>query len=231
MKRYRQKEGVSATEVDGDIFLVATETEEVFHLNPLAAGIWRALAANHSLRVGRLARAIAVEMDLPSAEQEAAEFAGSLLNLGKILVPEDLLTRTGPLAADERRRIRDSVLAGADFVAEVEFDGPVAETIRQSAERWDGAGGPAGLAGDAILTTARIVAVANAFVAMTSARAHRPVLGVDDALANLLAEIGRAYDRRVVTALANHLDNRGGRAAFEDARPIPGPAPLNPAAA
>ena len=174
-------------------------------------------AANHSLRAGTLARAIAAEMELPEAEREAAEFAGSLLNLGKILVPETVLTRSGPLAAEERQKIRDSVLAGADFVASVEFDGPVSDTIRQSAERWDGTGGPAGLVGEAILTTARIVAVANAFVAMTSPRAHRPVLGVDDALVNLFAEIGRAYDRRVVAALANHLDNRGGRAAFEAA--------------
>ena len=185
-------------------------------------------AANHSLRAGKLARAIAAEMELPEAEREAVEFAGSLLNLGKILVPETLLTRSGPLAVEERQQIRDSVLAGADFVASVEFDGPVADTIRQSGERWDGTGGPAGLAGEAILTTARIVAVANAFVAMTSPRAHRPVLGVDDALANLFAEIGRAYDRRVVAALANHLDNRGGRAVFETANEA-GSGPVSPA--
>ncbi|MFN0044552.1 MAG: HD domain-containing phosphohydrolase [Alphaproteobacteria bacterium] len=179
-------------------------------------------AANHSQRVGRLARAIADEMELPLAEREAAEYAGNLLNLGKILVSEDVLTRSGPLDEAERRQIRDSVQAGADFVADVEFDGPVAETIRQSGERWDGTGGPRGLAGDQILTTARVVAAANAFVAMVSARAHRPGLGVDAALATLFGEIGRAYDRPVVAALSNYLDNRGGRAAFDSARP---PAP------
>ena len=84
---------------------------------------------------------------------------------------------------------------------------------------WDGSGGPAGLAGDGILVTARIVAVANTYVALTSPRAHRPSLGIDAAIDQLLAGVGRAFDRAVVAALVNHIENRGGREAL--ARLVP----------
>ena len=130
--------------------------------------------------------------------------------------------------APAHTRFLDLVFDGLSETIRVRVPEDAMDTIRQSGERWDGTGGPAGLAGEAILTTARIVAVANAFVAMTSPRARRPVLDVDDALANLFAEIGRAYDRRVVAALANHLDNRGGRAVFDAANGA-SPRPINPA--
>jgi HD-GYP domain-containing protein (c-di-GMP phosphodiesterase class II) len=98
----------------------------------------------------------------------------------------------------------------------------VVDTLHQSLESWDGKG-PKGLAGEAILPTARIVAVANAFVAMISSRAHRAGKSVDEALAALQANAGIAYDRRVVTALANYLENRGGRAwAAEAGKPAEG---------
>jgi HD-GYP domain-containing protein (c-di-GMP phosphodiesterase class II) len=99
----------------------------------------------------------------------------------------------------------------------------VVETLRQLQERWDGSGTPAGAKGEQILLTARIVAVANAFIAMTSDRAFRRGLDADEAAQRLMAEAGRAFDRRVVAALVNRLDNRGGRAewsaAATDSRP------------
>ena len=110
------------------------------------------------------------------------------------------------------------------MLEEVEFDGPVVATLRQLQERWDGSGGPAGLAGENILITARVVAVANAFVAMVSDRAFRAGIGLDDAASRLMGEAGRAFDRRAIAALVNHLDNRGGRsewAGFHSAAPAP----------
>lgn len=171
-------------------------------------------AAEHSNRVAALARAIAAEMGLSPVELETAETAGRLLNLGKILVAPELLTRQAGLSELERLEIRHSIQAGADLLEGVEFDGPVVETLRQAQARWDGGGVPPGLAGEDILVTARIVAVANAFVGMVSERAHRPALSVDRAIEALFAEAGHAYDRRVVAALVNHLDSRGGRAQF-----------------
>jgi hypothetical protein len=97
-----------------------------------------------------------------------------MMNVGKILVPSDVLTRTEALGEAELQQIRNSIQASAELLQGVEFDGPVVETLRQLQENWDGSGAPRGLAGEEILLPARIVSVANAFVAMISPRAWRP---------------------------------------------------------
>lgn len=168
-------------------------------------------AAHHSERVAELARAIAGEMALDEAEIETAETAGKLMNIGKILVPEALLTRQGPLNEDEKKRVQESMQASVDLLEGIAFVGPVTATLRQLQEHWDGTGLPAGLTGDGILLSARIVAAANAFVAMASPRAYRDGIGVDKAIANLHEGEGSLFDRRVVAALVNHLENHGGR--------------------
>jgi len=168
-------------------------------------------SARHSARVAEVAEAIAQEIGLPDREVETTEIAGSLMNLGKILVPRELLVKTDPLSEEEHTTIREAIAAGADLLAGVDFDGPVVATIRQVQARWDGAGAPAGLAGKDILIGARILAVANAFVAAVSARAWRAGHSFDDAATSLMAGAGAAYDRAVVAALINYLDNRGGR--------------------
>ncbi|HEX7006151.1 MAG TPA: HD domain-containing phosphohydrolase, partial [Alphaproteobacteria bacterium] len=116
----------------------------------------------------------------------------------------------------EIRQVRDSIQATADLLQDVPFDGPVVDTLRQCQERWDGSGRPRGLKGEEIVLPARIVAVANAFVAMVEPRAHRSGLDFDAATKILLDGVGTAYDRRVVAALLNYLDNRGGRQAWAD---------------
>ena len=174
-------------------------------------------AANHSERVAAIAGAIAAAMELEPVLVETAEIAGRLMNLGKALVPETLLRRDGALSDEEKREVRRSLQAGVDLLGGIEFNGPVVETLRQAQERHDG-GGPHGLAGEAIPVTARVIAVANAFTAMVSPRAHRAGMAIDAALAALQAQAGGAFDRRVVAALAHVLENRGGRARFA-ARP------------
>jgi PAS domain S-box-containing protein len=170
-------------------------------------------AADQSVRVAALSFAIAGEMGLDPVLAETAETAGSLMNFGKLLVPPELLTKAAKLSADEIKLIRSSIQATADIIAGIEFDGPVVETLRQMQENWDGSG-PRGLKGEAIGVTARIVAVANAFVAMASPRAYRAGSDVDAALNELLGKVGSLFDRRVVAALVAYLDNRGGRARW-----------------
>ena len=165
-------------------------------------------AAQHSARVAQLARMIAEALEADAAHVEAAETAGALMNLGKILVPPELLTKAGSLTDAEREQLRAAMLSGADVVAGIEFDGPVEETLRQIYERWDGSGYPKGIAGDAILLPARIVAVANAFVGMISSRAWRGAISIDDAVNELLADAGNAFDRHVALALAHIATNR-----------------------
>lgn len=168
-------------------------------------------AANHSMQVAVVARAVAEEMGLDAELAEAAETAGSLMNVGKLLVSTDLLTRPGDLGDDEVRHIRECLAAGVSLLADVPFSGPVVETLRQMTEKWDGTGGPRGLSGDEILVTARIVAVANAFVAILNPRAWRPGVDFDQAIDAMLAASGSEFDRAVVAALINRLENHGGR--------------------
>lgn len=168
-------------------------------------------SASHATRVAEVAGAMAREMNLGEADIRAIEVAGQLMNLGKTLVPAELLTRPGPLTPDELAQVRAAMLKGADLLDGVEFDGPIAEIIRQAQERVDGTGQPRGLKGDAILAGARILAVANAFVAMASPRAYRRNgLSLDAASDALTAEAGKAFDRKAVFALMNCLENRDG---------------------
>jgi len=168
-------------------------------------------SANHSVRVADVARSIAEEMQLGPREVETCDVAGALLNLGKVTVPRSVLTKVAPLSEDELALVRQSILTSAELVEDVRFDGPVFETIRQVQERWDGSGLPQGLRGENILQTARIVAVANAFVGMVSSRAYRSGRSFDEAARLLLHEADLGFDRRAVVALLSHLDNHGGR--------------------
>lgn len=172
-------------------------------------------SANHSVRVGEVARAIAREMELDRSLIETASIAGSLMNLGKIEVPEEVLTKQGGLTDDEIRTIQQSVLTSAELVSNVDFDGPVYDTLRHLQENFDGSGLPDGLSGKDIVVTARIGAVANAFVGMVSARAWRSGMSFDKALDILLGDANKKFDRSVVVALANYLDNRGGREEWQ----------------
>jgi PAS domain S-box-containing protein len=171
-------------------------------------------AADHSARVAAVAQAVAREMGLEPRLVEAARIAGRLMNLGKIVVPTAILTKQGKLTAEELKQVRASVLLSADLAEGIDFDGPVVETLRQLQECWDGSGYPCGLKAEKIVVTARICAVANAFVGMVSARAWRDGLGVDRAVEALVAQAGKVFDRRVVAALVDYLDDHGGRAEW-----------------
>ncbi len=183
--------------------VIATLVAVVDRRDPYAAG--------HSARVGRLARAVAEEMVLSEKEIETAEIAGSLMNFGKVLVPREILTKTGALSAEELQRVRDSILTSADILSIIEFTGPVVPVLRQVMERFDGTGVPHGVKGEDILMPARVVAVANAYVALVSSRAHRPSLSSGEAVEQLMSGADKAYDRRVIVALGNCLENRAGR--------------------
>lgn len=165
-------------------------------------------ASGHSSRVGQLSKAIAQEMGLEPTFVEAAEIAGSLMNFGKVLVSRRILTKTTALTPDELQRVRDSILTSADILAIIGFDGPVVPTLRQVLERYDGTGVPDGLKGEDIMITARIVSAANSFVAFVSPRAHRDGLSFKEALNAMAGEAGRAYDERVLVAMAHFIENR-----------------------
>lgn len=166
-------------------------------------------SANHSARVSEVVRCIAKEMGADDIEIEAVAIAGSLMNLGKIFVPAEVLTKTTELTPVERDLVANSYMVTVDLLHDVTFPGPVVETIRQMGETWDGSG-PLGLKGEEILRTARMLAVANAFVGMVSPRAYRDALTFEKVSSIMLDQAGVRYDRKPVTALINFLENRGG---------------------
>jgi PAS domain S-box-containing protein len=170
-------------------------------------------SGHHSARVAEVARRLAEEMALDTVEQDAVEIAGSLINLGKLLLPRDLLTKVDELTEAERSALHESVQGSADLLEGVDFEGPVVETIRQMQAHWDGSGGE-GLGGENIVVTARVLAVANAFVGMVSPRAYRDAITFNRACAILQEGAGTIFDRRPVSALVNYLDNRDGRAQW-----------------
>lgn len=173
-------------------------------------------SARHSERVAMVTDAIAREMNVDDVMRDTANIAGALMNLGKILVPRELLTRPKGLSEDEMETIHTSIMKTADMLETVEFDGPVVKTLRQIRAHWDGSGTPEGLEGQDILLSARIVAVANAFVGMTSARAHRVGMDMQEAALLLLNDAERVYDRKPVTALMNYLENKDGLLQWQE---------------
>ncbi len=172
-------------------------------------------SANQSRRVAAVAVAIASEMKVTEDVVQTVDIAGNLMNIGKVLVPPELLTKTKNLTKKEMEIIRNSIFASADLLEEVEFDLPVAATLRQIHENWDGSGQPRGLKGIEISEAARIIAVANAFVGMVSPRAYRSALGFSAAVKHLLEDADIRFDRKTVSALINYLENRGGREEWE----------------
>lgn len=177
-------------------------------------------SANHSYRVAEVARAIAQEMGLDELQSKTVDIAGNLMNLGKIFISEDVLTKTNDLTKEERALLGNAYLTTVDMLEGVEFEGPVVETIRQFGETNDGKG-PFGLKGEEIILSARILSVANAFVGMVSTRAYRGAMPFQKAADILLEDVGTRYDRKPVSALLNFLDNRGGTRKWAHFRESP----------
>lgn len=173
-------------------------------------------SAAHSQRVVAVTNVISTELKVDETTSATAELAGAMMNLGKILVPREILTKPTNLTKDELITIRSSMLKSADLLQDIEFEGPVAETLRQMQAHWDGSGQPSGLSGEAILLSARIVSVANAFVGMISVRAHRQGMDMKKAIQILMNDTDRIYDRRPVIALMNYLENKDGYRIWAD---------------
>ncbi|GAB6052988.1 hypothetical protein JCM17960_18080 [Magnetospira thiophila] len=177
-------------------------------------------SAHHSSRVAEVARAVAGEMGLDEITQSTADLAGRLMNLGKIFIPTDLLTKTGQLSPEERDLLANSVEVSAEMIEKVEFEGPVVDTLRQIGESWDGSG-PRGLSGESIVLPARIVAVANTFVGMLSPRAYREAFTFEKVESILIEEADKKFDRKAVLALVHYLENRDGRETWAHFRAAP----------
>ncbi len=173
-------------------------------------------SAHHSSRMVDVANAIGRELKLNETDSRTLDLATSLANLGKIFVPREVLTKTSELTEAEQTLVHRHVQFGTELLQDLEFDGPVLDTIAQKQEHLDGSGYPNGLKGDDILLTARILAVSNAFVALVSPRAYRQAVSFEAALDLLLKECGNTFDRQVVAALFHVVENRSDWSEWQD---------------
>ncbi|MCT9009657.1 HD-GYP domain-containing protein [Streptomyces rhizosphaerihabitans] len=163
----------------------------------------------HSERVGRASVLIARELGMRDERVEVLRFAGILHDVGKLGVPTRLLRKDGPLTPEERRIIELHPEYGHEMVRGIGFLGEARSAILHHHERLDGSGYPYGLTGSQIPEFARVVAVADAFDAMTSTRSYRRARPVPAALEELARCAGKQFDPRMVGALVRALDRHG----------------------
>jgi len=156
--------------------------------------------AEHQRRVADLACAIAREMKYSEDRIHCIDVAGTLHDIGKSIIPSEILTRPGHLSNLEFDLIKTHSQLGYEIIKDIEFPWPVAEIILQHHEKLDGSGYPNGLIGDDILIEVRILTVADVIEAMASHRPYRPALGIDIALEEINQQRGIFYDADVVDA-------------------------------
>jgi len=158
--------------------------------------------AGHQQRVGDLAARLGRELGCDDEQVEGLRIGGYLHDVGKLAMPPEVLTRPGPLSPDEYSMVQAHSVRGHEILAPVPFLWPVADIALQHHERFDGSGYPAGLRGDEIILEARIVAVADTFDAITSARPYRPARTTAEAFEVIEAGSATLFDPAVVAALA-----------------------------
>ncbi|MFB7393438.1 HD-GYP domain-containing protein [Streptomyces sp. NPDC056191] len=163
----------------------------------------------HSERVGHASVLIARELGMAEERLDVVRFAGILHDVGKLGVPTRVLRKDGPLTPEERRVIELHPEYGHEMVRGIGFLGEARAAILHHHERMDGSGYPYGLHGDEIPEFARVVAVADAFDAMTSTRSYSRARPVPTAVAELERCAGSQFDARMVAALVRALDRHG----------------------
>ena len=149
------------------------------------------------------------ELGLPEDRIRGIFLAGLIHDVGKINIPAEILSKPGKLTPLEMQFIRTHPQAGYDIIKGIEFPWPIAEAILQHHERLDGSGYPRGLAAEAVIVEARILAVADVTEAITAHRPYRPALGLDAALAEIETGKGRLYDPAAVDACIALFRNKG----------------------
>ena len=151
------------------------------------------------------AAALARAAGMSPAEVQGVRTAALLHDIGKLAVPEHILSKPGPLTSEEFQRLKVHPQVGAEIISAVPFPYPVAPVIHGHHERWDGTGYPAGLKGEQIPLGARVLAIVDHFDELTSERPSHGALGTDEALRQLEAEAGLAFDPALVALFVERL--------------------------
>jgi diguanylate cyclase (GGDEF)-like protein/putative nucleotidyltransferase with HDIG domain len=167
---------------------------------------------SHIRRVQVFAAGLARAIGMSENDIQGVKTAALLHDIGKLAVPEHILSKPGPLTQEEFQKIRIHPQVGAEIIAGVPFPYPVAPLILSHHERWDGKGYPAGMKGEEIPAGARILAVVDYFDALTSERPYHKAMTDEGAVGLLRQEAGKALDPNLVQKFVDNLDALRGEA-------------------
>ena len=163
----------------------------------------------HCEKVADMTAGVVARMGYDLSRVRLAHLCGTLHDIGKIGVPEAILEKPGPLTDEEWAIVKRHPVIGAEILSHVESFQTIVPVIRHHHERWDGRGYPDGLAGEKIPLLSRVIAVADAFDALTSDRSYRPRRSVPEALAEIERCAGTQFDPRVVQVFLAMMREEG----------------------
>ncbi len=155
---------------------------------------------HHSSRVAENAVAVARAMGMSESAIREVQLAGFLHDVGKIGIPDDILTKQGPLTPEEWTIMERHTVFGYEILDPVPIAEGIKLAVRHSHERWDGRGYPDGLSGEQIPLAARVIAVADAYEALTTERSYRPAQSPQKAVEAIKRNAGVQFDPKVVEA-------------------------------
>lgn len=161
---------------------------------------------SHSRNTAKLARGICRKLGLNEKTTDLIYYAGLLQNIGKITLPEKIFATNGKLSSDELQKIKNHTNVGVNLLMNINFLSEVVPYITYQSERVDGSGTPEGLKGQSIPLGSRIIAVADAYSAMTSDRPFRKAMDSDKALEIITSETDTKWDKDVVNALQSVIN-------------------------
>jgi putative nucleotidyltransferase with HDIG domain len=210
---------------------VEQENKHVVEMNSLHLRTIEALALaidakdhtthDHLQRVQLYALEIGKDLGLTETELDALRAAAVLHDIGKLAVPEHIISKPGKLTRAEFEKMKIHPVVGAEILERVEFPYPVVPIVRAHHEKWDGSGYPHGLKGPEIPMGARILAAVDCLDALASDRQYRRALPLDEAMAKVTSEAGTAFDPAVVRALGARYQELEARATATRVEPPP----------
>ena len=174
----------------------------------------------HLNRVRTFALEVGKEMGLVADELEALRAAALLHDIGKLAVPEHIISKPGRLTPEEFEKMKIHPVVGAEILERVSFPYPVAPIVRSHHEKWDGTGYPDGIREEEIPVGARILAAVDFMDAMTSDRQYRKAVPAEEALRMMMSQSGKHFDPKVVEVLARRyadLEEQSANMPPEDA--------------
>lgn len=185
---------------------------KAFHgtVNALATTVEKRdpFTAGHERRVALLGQALAINLGMKSEMVEGILIAGLIHDVGKIVVPAEILSKPGTLNPHEYNIVKSHPVAGYEILKKIEFPWPVADIVLQHHERLNGTGYPNGLTKEKIIFEARVIAVADVVEAMLSKRPYRKAKTVKEAMEELQQLKGSLFDEQVVDACTELFEKR-----------------------